>query len=413
MTCNCNRREFLKDSFRIMAAGLAVPQFLAHTAYGAQALDASAPANDNVLVVIQFSGGNDGLNTVIPFGEAAYYSNRSALGIASQNVLSLDGHIGLHPGLAKFKELLDKGVAAVVNGVGYPNPSRSHFRSMDIWHTAQPEIYGVNGWLGRYGDTNLVPSRSAAPAVNIGADVPLALRSNRLSVASIDSIPNFRLQTDPRFASSRQLVLNRYQLLHKDATEDPTQQFIQTVSVDALMASEDLQRLAASYQPSVTYPNTGLGNALRSVAQILSAPLGTRIFYLQIGGFDTHAAQLNVHSNLLTTFSNAVSAFYDDMVAKNLADRILIMTFSEFGRRVAQNGSNGTDHGTAGPMFVVGSKVRGGLFGRYPSLTDLDQGDLKFSSDFRQVYATVLTRWLGVDANPILGGDFAPLDFLA
>lgn len=407
-----NRREFLKKSFRIMAAGLAVPQFLAHTAYGAETRGASAAENTNVLVVIQFTGGNDGINTVIPFGEAAYYSNRTILGIPSQNVLSLDGKIGLHPSLAKFKELLDKGVAAIVNGVGYPNPNRSHFRSMDIWHTAQPEIYGTTGWLGRYGDGNLVQIRSTAPAVHIGTDVPLALHGDQLDVASIDTIGNFRLQTDERFPSSRQLVLDRYKLLHQDATQDPTQQFIQNVSVDALLASEDLQRLASGYQPAVPYPTTGLGNALRTIAQALSASLGTRIFYAQIGGFDTHANQLNTHANLLAQFAEAVSAFYADMVAKQQADRILIMTFSEFGRRVAQNGSNGTDHGTAGPMFVVGSKVRGELFGSYPSLTDLDQGDLKFNTDFRQVYATVLTRWMGVDAGSILGGDFAPLGFL-
>jgi uncharacterized protein (DUF1501 family) len=402
----------------MMSTGLAVPQFLAHTAYGAELQDAAAAANERILVVIQFSGGNDGLNTVIPLNESAYYTARSSLAIPSQNVLAIDGVLGLHPGLRPFKELLDKGVAAVINGVGYPNPNRSHFRSMDIWHTAQPEIYGKDGWLGRYGDAHLAALPSSAPAVYIGVDLPLALRGRRLDVAAIDSIPNFQFQTDSRLSASRQLVLDRYEILHRDAAQDPTQQFIQSVSLDALVTSRDLQRLAASYTPAVTYPSTSLGNALRAVAQILSSSLGTRIFYTQIGGFDTHANQgaaTGAHNNLLTAFAGAVSAFYQDLEAKGLADRVLIMTFSEFGRRVSQNGSGGTDHGTLGPMFMIGRQVRGGLYGKYPSLTNLEQGDFKYTADatdFRRVYATVLKRWLEVDPTPILGSDFAPLDFL-
>ncbi|HZQ97357.1 MAG TPA: DUF1501 domain-containing protein [Chloroflexota bacterium] len=413
------RRDFLRAGALFVSMSLTMPSFLARTIQATSDRAISAVyGRRKILVVVQLGGGNDGLNTVVPYADPAYYQARPTIGIAKSAVLQLSDYVGLHPNMTGLKARFDAGQLAVVQGVGYPNPNRSHFRATEIWQTAQPDSPPNEGWLGRYldaaccGEDKPVASESMG-VVNVADTLPLTLWTEHVLVPSIGSTSTFKFQTDGGEAPDERLQhLDAFRKLYAQSTAPHVHDdFVRSVGRSAVDTSEQLQAIARSYTPSVTYPNTTFATQLKQVAQIMSGDLGTRIYYVQLGGFDTHANQPTTQGGLLRTFSDGIHAFLRDLEAKGTADDVAILAFSEFGRRVAENGSQGTDHGSAAPVFVVGPGVKGGLIGAHPSLTDLNSGDLRFAIDFRSVYASILRDWLEGDPKAVLG-DFQPLGIL-
>jgi len=402
-----SRRDFVRRGLGFAAASLTIPTWLDRSVLGAN----SAAANDRILVVLQLSGGNDGINTVIPYASDDYHRARPALRFAPDRVLKINGNIGLHPGLAPLKSLYDDGHAAIIQGVGYPNPNRSHFRSMEIWHTcSDSDKFEKHGWIGRYFDNECKGSDTPANGVAFGSETPQAFMNRTGRGITFSSPEAFRFQPDTRNAKVADAELAAWRALNSVAPEKAD--FLTRTAMNAQLTSDRVREIASVYKPKATYPQTPLATDLRHIAGMIAGNLGCRIYYAQIGGFDTHTGQLDRHARLMESVAGGVSAFFNDLKAQGLADRVLMLSFSEFGRRVTENASAGTDHGVAGPMFVVGNGVKPGLYGTYPSLTDLDQGDIKASTDFRQVYATVLERWLGANAEPILGRKFEQLAFI-
>ncbi len=402
------RRRFLQTtlgSSALLSAGLAVPAFLARSAKAA----GQQAAGDKILVVVQLSGGNDGLNTVIPFGHDGYGRNRIVLRIPDNQVLKLNDHFGLHPQMTGFKKLYENQRLAIVHGVGYPNPDRSHFRSMDIWHTAKPEREDkIDGWLGRCIDCERREAGQDVPALHLGQNqLPLALVSQRTPVPSIESMEGFRLQT-----SGGALPLSSLSQLAEAARPDspPLLDFLRRSTLNAYSSSAEVQQALKEERSATQYPEFALAQKLKQVAQLIDARLSTQLYYVSLDGFDTHANQLPAHAALLNQLSASVSAFVDDLAARGHLDRVLVMCFSEFGRRVRENASQGTDHGTAAPVFLAGGRVASGLIGTQPTLDDLDgEGDLKFNADFRQLYATLLDDWIGCPSEAVLGRRFEKL----
>ena len=409
------RRDFLSSSFKTFTLGLTAPQFLAMKVKG-EGLD-NLLNSKKVLVVIQLGGGNDGINTVIPYGDAAYYDERPNIAIPQENVLKVNERIGLNPGLSKLKEMYDANRVAIINGVGYPNQSRSHFRGMEIWHTANNATVAKNGWLGNYFDLNGSQIPSSIKGINVGGQLPKALNCDHCTIPSIGSLSTYQIKTDGSDGSAK---INAFREVNSELPpEKPFVGLLQNTATDALNSSETLKTIATGYQTTVQYPNSGFANGLRFISQVISANLGTKVFYISTGGFDTHSNQVNsdkisgAHDNLLTNFATSVEAFYRDLVEHGKAADVVMMVFSEFGRRVRSNGSNGTDHGAAGPMFVIGDMVKGGTYVDYPSLTSLDSNnDLKMGVDFRSIYAEVLERVLEADSRTILGDSYPTLNFL-
>jgi uncharacterized protein (DUF1501 family) len=379
-----------------------IPNFLGHAAR------ASQPERDGrVLVVLQLDGGNDGINTVVPFRDEGYARHRVALRLPAGRLIKVDDRIALHPGLADAAKLLDDGRLAIVQGVGYPNPNRSHFQSMAIWQTARPgaEHSEDLGWLGRSLDGSQ-GSSSVAASTFIGPGVlPIALRGRRSVATTLLERPEdlvLNARADPRAAG-----------VPLAGPHDELADFVRRSALDAYASADRVARAARVEKASVRYPDTKLGQRLRVTSGLLKAGFGARVYYLTQPGYDTHATQLPLHAALLEELSGALKAFLDDLSASGLAERVLVLGFSEFGRRVAENGSAGTDHGTAGPVFLAGPGVKAGLVGNTPTLTDLDtEGDLKSSVDFRRIYATVLEGWLGLSSEKALGGSFEPLPLL-
>ncbi len=417
MRSNAKKTPSRREMFQVGLTGLAVvatagsvPAFLSRFAF-AEPATAPAISNDNILVVIQWTGGNDGLNTVVPVGDDTYLKARPKIAL-KERMHRLNDAYALNPGLIEFKSLFDQGRMAIINGCGYPEPNRSHFRSMEIWHTAEPKGYEPRGWLGHYLDHVARGTDHSMQAMNIGPELPQALVTDSAPVPSIESIQDFQVRTDPATPFDAALEQRLISDLNAVREASPALQFLSRQATNAIVSAQNVQKMAAGYKPDAEYPGQGLGPQLRTIAQCIAAGLATRLFYAQVGGFDTHANQVNGHEQLLAQVGRAVGAFQKDMSAKGFADKIIMMCFSEFGRRVTQNDSNGTDHGAAGPMFVIGGKVKGGLYGAYPSLTDLVGGDLKYTTDFRQVYATLLDRWLKADSQKVLRAKFEPVAFL-
>ncbi len=403
------RRQFLSAAARssaLISLSPLVPQILLQ----ATAAAAESPG-ERVLVVVQLTGGNDGLNTVVPYGDDAYRRNRFTLAIGADQVLKIDGYAGLHPSMRGFAKLLEDGKLAIVQGVGYPNPNRSHFESMDLWHTAhQAAVNRPSGWLGRYLDAAAKRDGRDVPAMHLGAEQqPLALVGQDIQVPSIQSLERFRLEVDGD--SELRRVVQTSVTAERPADNDLLT-FVQNSTTAALTSSERVEHALGNYRTPVSYPDTGLAQKLRTVAQLIDAGMSTRIYYLALDGFDTHSNQGATHANLLAELSDATAAFLQDLSQHDHAQRVLLMTFSEFGRRVKENASQGTDHGAAAPMFLAGGTVKPGLHGKHPSLTDLQEGDLKHHTDYRQVYATVLQDWLGWKSDLILGGTFQPLSII-
>ncbi len=395
-----SRRDFLDRSLRgssLIALTPAVPNFLAQASRAVE-----ADRHGRVLVVIQLDGGNDGINTVVPFADDGYARHRRALRLTAKELIKINETLGLHPAMRDAARLLESGRLAVVPGVGYPNPDRSHFRSMAIWQTARldPEGHDESGWLGRGLDAAVLEK---APALFVGPGAaPVAIRGRKSIASTLEKIED--LLPDQSITPVRSLA--------SADTSDGLLAFVRRSSLDAYSTADRLAAAAGGQPTDARYPGTGLGERLRLIARLLKGGFGSRIYYTSQSGYDTHAAQIQTHFGLLSELSGALKAFLDDLAAAKLADRVVVVCFSEFGRRVAENGSSGTDHGTAGPVLLAGPGVQAGVAGKYPSLTDLDDGDLKCTVDFRQIYATLLDNWLGLNSKAALGGHFASLGLL-
>lgn len=409
ISSQAGRRRFLQSSVGSAAAigiGAAMPScFL-------RAAESSGTTKDRVLVVIQLAGGNDGLNTVVPLGDDEYYKARPKLAIGKSELLQCDDESGLHPSLSGLRGLLDDGKLAIVRGVGYDNPNRSHFESMDIWHTCrQKNEARPDGWLGRYLERIKVPVGGDAPALHLGHEQqPFAIASQQIQVPTVRDLAEFQLRGEDRNALRDLLGKAKS---NSGGDTNNLLGFLQSSSSAAIAASERVTQAATGYVTEVKYPESGLAEKLRVIAQLIDAGLSTRVYYVQLDGFDTHAQQRDAHAALLREWSQAVSAFVNDLSSHDHGDRVCVMTFSEFGRRVSENASAGTDHGAAGPMFLCGGGLKAGVFGARPNLADLHDGDVKHSIDFRQVYASVLTDWLGADATLVLGKHYEKLPLFA
>ncbi len=409
-----NRREFLRSSMAggaLVSWGLTVPTFLSRTAAAAP-LASQAGAKDTILVVIQLTGGNDGLNTVIPYADPEYAKLRPTLKQNKAQIKKLNDHVGLHPSMGGLAGLLEQQALCVVQGVGYPNPSQSHFRSMDIWQAASTAETLSEGWIGKA--LKAAPATASFHLADSNDSAPLALAGAPARVPTLSSLEDFQVRTIAASSADKREQRNLIESAAKLGTGQPNLlDFVKRTAVNTYDASRRLREIAGNYQPKTPYPNTALANRLKLAAQLIDADLGARIFYVSIDGFDTHASQMAAHANLLQQLSDAMTAFYKDLAARGHKDRLLLMTFSEFGRRARENGSKGTDHGSAAPMLLVGGKVKAGVLGEHPSLTKLEIGNLRHHTDFRQVYAAVLDRWLGVPSRDVLGGEFKPADILS
>jgi uncharacterized protein (DUF1501 family) len=434
------RREFLRSTVLTGALSWTVPTFLANTfstlqAEAAdQATQRTTGKDGTILVVLQMAGGNDGLNTIVPYGNDHYHTARPRIGLSEKNILKINDEVGFNQNLSGFKALYDAGELSVIQGAGYPNPNRSHFRSTEIWQTASDsEKIESSGWLGRYFD-NACSGCDPTVAVNLGRQMPQAFSSKHPVGVSLDSPQNYRFmsgeKTRPGEMSGTEESYRKLNDFETEMTENAggtvaaiggpprhtgsVLDFLERTAMDAQVSSDKIRAIASRTENQASYPASQLGNSLKLVAKLIGGGLPTRIFYVSQGGYDTHTNQAGAHERLLKELGDSVKAFVEDMKAQGNMSRVLVMTFSEFGRRVAENASSGTDHGAAAPMFVIGSKVKAGLLGKHPSLApaDLFQGDLKYTVDFRSVYAGVLEEWLKTRSAPILGRKFEPLQLV-
>lgn len=412
------RRSFISRGLILASAAASAPAFIQRSAWAFANLApdlSSIPGvpDERVLVVIQLSGGNDGLNTVIPVHDREYHNARPGIGVRETDALPLDrAGVALHPALASLRELHDEGLLATVQGVGYPNPNRSHFLSMDIWHTARDEGVG-DGWIGRFVDSECPDNQQAGVA--LGRETPLAMQGRRVKPISFESAELFRWTGD---AAHPALVGPYERIVNAGAPEgedpDSTRAFLMRTALDARIAGDQI-RTAVAARPLAEFPRTELGEQLRMVSSMIRAGLRTRVYYVSLGGFDTHSGQGGAqgrHAALLRQYADALKAFYDDLRAQANDARVLTLTFSEFGRRVRQNASGGTDHGAAAPLFLAGPMVRAGVLNDHPSLSNLDDGDLRYQVDFRSIYAAVLSDWLKADHRPVLAGSYRPFPAL-
>ena len=369
---------------------------------------------DPILVVIQLTGANDYMNTIVPYNDPLYYDNRPTVGISPDQVLPIDNNFGFNPVMEPVKRLYDQGKMAILNGIGYPNPNRSHFRSMDIWHTAEPEKVAMEGWLGKVVRDLDPKGENVLTAVNYGRGLPRALALAGVPVASVGALENYGVLTGITDQQRRSDALDVFARMYAPAIgSGPTLDYLGQTGLDALKGADILKTAPEKYHSTIEYADSPIGRNLKGIAQVLLANLGTRIFYTQDGGYDTHANQSQVQPQLLGNLSQAIADFHTDLEGHNASDNVLMFVFTEFGRRVKDNGS-GTDHGSGGVAYAIGDSVKGGMHSEYPSLKqeDLLEGDLHFNIDFRGVYSTLLERWLGLDAVPIVGGNYEQLDFL-
>src|SRR5918996_2043542 len=366
---------------------------------------------DPILVVIQLTGGNDYMNTLIPYGDPLYYDNRTTVGVPQDQVLPIDGRFGFNPALAPIKDMYDQGKVALINGVGYPNPNRSHFRSMDIWHTCEPDKIGNEGWLGRV-IRDLDPrAENVLTGVNFGRGLPRALALQGVPVASVAVLESYGVLMGITGEPERSEALDVFARMYAPTVgSGAVMDYLGQTGLDALKGADILKTAPQKYHSSVEYANTSIGRNLQGIAKVLLADLGTRIFYTQHGGYDTHANEGPVHPKLWTELSQGITDFYADLKEHDAADNVLMFVFTEFGRRVKDNGS-GTDHGSGGLALAIGDPVKGGMYSEYPSLKeeDLLEGDLHYNIDYRGVYGTMVEKWLGLDPVSVVGGNFEQL----
>ena len=371
---------------------------------------------DPVLVILQLSGGNDALNTVIPYSNPLYNDNRPKVGIPEDQVLPINDSIGFHPAMGPIKKLYDEGKVAIIQGIGYPNPSRSHFRSMDIWHTCEPTKVGEEGWVGRAIRDMDPQKENVLTGVNFGRGLPRALAVPGVPVASVGNLETYGVLTGIEAEDQRLMALETFSRTYSPMLgKGPVLSYFAQTGLDALKGADILSTALDNYSSSVKYGSDDVAQYMKNIVQTHLANLGTRVLYTTApyNSFDTHAGELANRTRLWSQTSNAISAFYEDLKEHNATDNVVLFVFTEFGRRVHDNGS-GTDHGAGGHAFIIGDAVKGGLYGEYPSLEagKLMEGDLHYNNDFRGTYATLLERWLHLDAKPIVGGTFEQLDFL-
>jgi len=391
------RRNFLKAS-ALASTSCLIPSFL--QGYDKKPLLKSRSGKN--LVVVQLSGGNDGLNTIIPFQNDLYYQNRPSLAIQANKVLKLTDDLGFNPAMEALRSIYDEGEMCILNSVGYPNPNRSHFRSMDIWHTASAsEEYLQTGWLGRFLDNNCQGCEVPYHALEVDDSLSLAMKGLEQSGFAMSDPRALKKATDNRF-------------LRKIAQQEPEHNeniaYLYKTMIDTQASADYLYDQSKVHRSTVTYPSNAFAKDLRQIAELITADTDTKIYYVSLGGFDTHAFQRNAQEKLLKKYAEAMAAFVKDLKQNDLLDDTLVMTFSEFGRRVKQNASNGTDHGTANNLYLIGGNLKkAGFYNAAPNLQDLDKGDLKYQIDFRNIYATILDDWLDTDAAMILNGRFKSL----
>ena len=426
------RREFLRTSVLGGAISWTLPSFLSSTfsALDAMAADSAiqtATGKDGrILVVLQLAGGNDGLNTVIPYSDGAYYSARPKIGVAGKDVLRVNDQIGFHPNLTGFQSLMGEGQLSVIQGVGYPNPNRSHFRATEIWQTASESEQSLStGWLGRYFD-NACSGEDSACGIAISGETPQAFANQTGKGISFNSPQDYQFKGDlsGRNESYFEManaaedeggsigMLNNSAANVMAASETPVS-FLRRTSLDAQVNTDRIQKILKRSRADAQYPNGRLASSLRTVANLIQGGMPTRVYYVSQGGFDTHNNQFGAHANLMREMNESLTAFVQDLKAQGNFERVLLLTFSEFGRRVEENASGGTDHGAAAPMFLIGNGLKPGVVGKHPSLTDLYRGDLKHHTDFRSVYASVLQNWLKVPSEKVLGKPFKPTSIFA
>ncbi len=396
------RRNFIKRTSLATGGLFFVPQFLKAFENGLSELN-----NYKKLVIIQLKGGNDGLNTIVPFRNDIYYQNRQRIGIQKSELLNLNSELGFHKSLLPLKRLFDNGYVSIINNVGYPNPNRSHFRSTDIWQTASDSNqYLQSGWVGRFLDeTNAKPYG----AIEVDESLSLMLKGNNQNGLAITNPKLFhRLLNQPFFDN----VFNKYS--NDSHLSEHNLGYLYNTMIDAKSSAAYIYEKTKTTSSTIDYPKNAFGKQLKTISEFISSGIDTQIYYAGLTGFDTHANQTNRQSRLLKVYAESIEAFVRDLEKNNQFKDTLILTFSEFGRRVKQNGSNGTDHGTANNVFVIGKDLKkNGVYNTLPNLNDLDNnGDLKFSIDFREVYATILDKWLGVDNNKILNKKFSNLNFI-
>ncbi len=419
-----NRRSFLKSS-ALATTALWVPKFL--HAFAGPAL---MPPKGKIMIVLQLSGGNDGLNTIIPYRNDIYYRERPRLGIQRENALTLTDEAGLHPTLSGLKGLWDNGDMAILNSVGYPNPDRSHFRSMDIWHSASPaNEYWQSGWLGRFLDAQCNGCERPLAAIEIDDTLSLALKGERQKGLALENAKRLHDMAHSDFFAEHLAAQYKPFSMEKPTPKvagtsgspanDPHEMeapvsYLYKTMASTVHSADYLYEKSSSKSSTYTYPASNLGKNLKTVASLILADCETQVYYLSLGSFDTHINQAGQQQRLFQEMNDALTAFATDMKNNSRWDDVLVVTFSEFGRRVAQNASGGTDHGTANNMIFLGGGLKQqGLLNPLPNLSDLDDGDLKYRTDFRQVYTTLLQKWLSVDAVSVLGGQrFEPLSFV-
>ncbi|HVT02366.1 MAG TPA: DUF1501 domain-containing protein [Thermoanaerobaculia bacterium] len=404
------RRTFLKTGALGVSISFLAPDFLLKSAMGGQ----FAPGK--VLVILQLAGGNDTVNTFIPYADSKYRTLRPTLGIPDAQILKLDDRMGFHPSMSKLQTLYQRGKLAFVNNVGFASLDRSHFRCQDVWQTADDSYgqtqRGITGWLGRYADTYLPDIGSSLTTLSIGSKIALGLNANEVIAAAVQNAATFDVQTDSRYPGDGASYKATLRAIYDSARPPGSLEVVQNNGKE-MFGSIDLLKTIPAASTTAIYPSSGLGNGLKLIAQVLAGDLGTQAVWISNGGFDTHGAQLNTHANLWTDVSESLSAFYDDLATRGISDRVMVMGWSEFGRRVQENASAGTDHGKAGTVLLMGDGIKGGTFyGDVPNLNDLDAGDLKTQIDFRSIYSTIISDWYGKDPLPVLNTSYANLGFV-
>jgi len=395
------RKEFIQIG-SLATASMLLPKFL--KAFEGQTM---VPLGNKVVVILQLSGGNDGLNTVIPVRNDLYYKARPRLGIVRDKALTLTDEVGLHPALTAFKELYDDGSLAILNNVGYPNPDRSHFRSMDIWHTAsQSSEYWNNGWVGRYLDAQCKGCDKPTQAIEIDDILSLALKGDNIKGIAVK---------DPRrlYGTANEKFFKEVMKNHTDEAGEQPADYLYKTMAETLSSADYIFQQSKMHPTKAEYPKSDLGNSMKTIASLIFSEINTKVYYVSLGSFDTHINQDGQQQRLFTEMNDAVKAFVKDLKTNNRFDDVMLFTFSEFGRRVAQNASNGTDHGTANNMFLIsGGLKQKGLINELPNLADLDEGDLKYNVDFKNVYATILNKWLKANDKEILAKQYEYLNFI-
>lgn len=377
----------------------------------------TATKKDPVVVILQLTGANDYMNTIIPYTNGEYYDNRPKVRIPQDTVLPIDDELAFNPNMGPLKDMYDDGKVAIIHGIGFENSPRSHFRAMDIWHTCEPEVVGTEGWVAKVVRDLDPQGENVLKCVNFGQGLPRALALRGVPITSVSNLESYGVMSSVPGISGeeeRARLLDRFARMYAPAIgTGATMDYLGQTGRDALMGADIIKAAPENYTSTIEYADNGIAKYLRDVARVHTANLGTQIFYTAHGPFDTHFNQPPMHARLWTEVSGAISDFFDDLREHDAADNLIMMIFTEFGRRVRDNGT-GTDHGAGGGAFIVGDQVKGGMYGTYPSLKpeDLNQGDLDPSYDFRGFYSSVVDQWLGLDPVPIVGGKFEQIQFV-